>query len=160
MRKVNMKRDEIVIETRNGQSPVPADGQIILFEQFALLRRSWKWVLLVSLLITGAVAFYVLTMVPKEYMGVAVALPPNKSGTPLDALMGGISSSLKDAGLAKLVGGKGAAGYSQTVLMTSGLLLDSLIEKYDLYSEYEIPRDRPDMMRSTLASKIEIVTIL
>jgi tyrosine-protein kinase Etk/Wzc len=157
IRKEHISREDILIDNQNGVVPVPPDGQVILFEQFTIIRRSWKWVLLVSILISAAVGFYVMTMVPKEYLGVAIALPPNKSGTPLDNLMGGISSSLKDVGLSKLVGGKsGSAGYSQTVLMTSGQLLDSLINKYDLYSDYEIPRDRPDIMRDALAGNIEV----
>jgi hypothetical protein len=157
MSKEPIKREELIIENQNGLVPTLPDGQVILFEQFTILRNSWKWVVLVSLLVTGAVGFYVVTMVPQEFLGVAVALPPNKTGTPLDNLMGGISSSLKDAGLSKLVGGRsGSSGYSQTVLMTSRALLDSLLERYDLYSEYQIPRDRPDIMHDILAGKIEI----
>ena len=154
--KETTQREDIIIENQNGLVPTLPDGQVILFEQFTILRRSWKWVLLVSVLVTAAVGFYVITMVPKEYMGMTVALPPNKAGTPLDNLMGGISSSLKDAGLSKLVGGKSSTGYTQTVLMTSRALLDSLIDRYDLYTEYDVPKDRPDVLRDILASKIEI----
>lgn len=150
-----MRREEIVVMER--QVTALPEGQVILFEQFTLVRRTWKWVLLVALLVTAAVGAYVYLVMPVEYLASVRALPPNKSGTPLDNLVGGISNTLKDFGLSRLVGKGGAeAGYSKSVLITSQPLFDSLIAKYDLYKVYDIPKNRYDLMYQAIGSNINV----
>lgn len=148
-----IRREEITIDRQvdDGQP----HGQVLLFEQYTLLRRTWKWVLLIAVLVTAGVGAYVFLAVQPEYLASVRALPPNKSGTPLDNLIGGMSSTLKDFGLSKLVGKAGGdAGYSKSVLITSQPLYDSLVAKYDLYKVYEIPAGRYDMMYGALNEKI------
>ena len=129
---------------------------MILFEQFTLLRRTWKWVLLVAIVVTVGVGFYVFS-IPVEYLASVRALPPNKSGTPLDNLVGGISSTLKDFGLSKLVGNRTADnGYAKTVFIQSQPLFDSLIAKYDLYKVYDLPRNRRDLMYAKIMSNMNM----
>ncbi|MEP7217444.1 MAG: hypothetical protein ABI876_00930, partial [Bacteroidota bacterium] len=149
-----IQREEITIERRY-EGP-PLDGQVILFEQYGLLRRSWKWMLILAILVTAGVAVYVYTSIPVEYMATVRALPPNKSGTPLDNLVGGIASSLKDFGIAKLVGSRGGDnGYSKSVFIGSQPLYDSLIAKYDLYKVYDIPAGRRDIIYGKLDGNIK-----
>jgi uncharacterized protein involved in exopolysaccharide biosynthesis len=144
-----------VIVVDRGAAPVVPDGQVILFEQYRLIRRTWKWVLLTAVLVTIGVGAYVFLAVPVEYMATVRALPPNKSGTPLDNLVGGISSTLKDFGLSKLVGkGSSDNGYSKSVLITSQPLYDSLINKYDLYKVYNIPKGRYDKAYKKVADNV------
>lgn len=148
------RREEIIVVDR-GSTPIVSDGQVILFEQFRLIRRTWKWVLLVALVVTVGIGAYVFTAVPVEYLATVRALPPNKAGTPLDNLVGGISSTLKDFGLSKLVGkGGGENGYSKSVLITSQPLFDSLTKKYDLYKVYNIPAGRYDKLYGKLNENI------
>jgi len=155
IRQERVKREEIII-SRQIEVP-PADGQVILFEQFTLLRRTWKWVLLVAIIVTAGVGAYVYLAVTPEYLATVRALPPNKSGTPLDNLIGGMASSLRDFGLSKLVGNRTSDnGYAKTAFINSQRLMDSLIIKYDLYTVYDIPKDRPDLMYTKLTSNMNM----
>ncbi len=145
---------EVVVVT-NSVPDVPHEAETILFEQFRLVRRTWKLVLAIALLITAGIGVYVFAFMPVEYMAIVRALPPNKSGTPLDNLIGGISTSLKDFGLSKLVGKSGADnGYSRSVLITSQPLFDSLIAKYKLFAVYEIPQGRYDKVYAKMLDNI------
>ena len=149
------RREEIYIERR--VDGVPMEGQAVLFEQYALLRRSWKWVLLVSILAAAGAGAYTIFFVPKEYKATIRIVPPNKAGSPLDNIIGGLSSSLKDFGLGKLVGGKtGESGYSRVALLFSRSMVDSLMAKYDLYADYDIDRARPDRLREAIRDNIDI----
>jgi capsule polysaccharide export protein KpsE/RkpR len=156
LRKETIEREELLNGiTVNGVN----SGQAILFEQYRLLRRTWIWVLAMATIITAGVAVYYFYFVPVEYRGVVRALPPNKSGTPLDNLLGGVASTLKDFGLSRLVGGRGGdQGYDKMVLLSSRPVLDSLIEKYDLYSVYDLSRDHVDDVRARLAANLEVQT--
>jgi tyrosine-protein kinase Etk/Wzc len=149
------RREEILIERR--VDGVPLEGQAVLFEQYALLRRTWKWVLLVSIVAAAAAGAYVVLYVPKEYKATIRIVPPNKTGSPLDNIIGGMSASLKDFGLGKLVGGKsGESGYSRVALLFSRSMVDSLMAKYDLYADYDIDRSRPDLLREAIRDNIDI----
>lgn len=133
------------------------DGQVILFEQYRLFRRTWKLVLAIALVVTAGVAVYVFSFLKVEYLAVTRALPPNKSGTPLDNLVGGISNTLKDFGLSKLVGKAGSDnGYSRSVLLTSQPLFDSLIVRYNLFTVYDIPKGRYDKVYKKLLDNIVV----
>jgi tyrosine-protein kinase Etk/Wzc len=150
------RREEIFIDRRH-EGP-PLEGQAVLFEQYSLLRRTWKWVLLVAIVGTAIAGYYVMNFVPKEYKAVIRVVPPNKTGSPLDNILGGLSASLKDFGLGKLVGGKsGESGYSRVALLFSRSVVDSLIAKYDLADVYEeIPRDRPDLLAEAVRGNIDV----
>ncbi len=148
-------RDDVPVLRADG-AVVPS-GQVVLFEQYRLFSRSWKWVLLIAVVATVCTGLYFYLFVPKTYTATAVALPPNKSQTPLDDLLGGVASSLKDFGLRKLVGGTGGGeGYARTVLLTSQPVLDSLIDRFDLFAEYAIDTASRSAMRSTLSNNIEV----
>jgi uncharacterized protein involved in exopolysaccharide biosynthesis len=153
-RKEPLEREELLngVST-NGVS----SGQAILFEQFTLLRRTWLWVLMIALAATLGVGVYVYMFIQPEFMGTVLALPPNKVGTPLDNILGGVASSLKDFGLSRLVGkGSSEAGYDKTVLLTSRSVYDSLIARYNLDSVYEVPPNRQDITRAMIGEKVEV----
>lgn len=146
-------RHPVVIET--GVTGIP-QGQVVLFEQFGILRRTWWWVLLIAFVVTGTVWFYVSNYVPVEYMATAVAVPPRKSGTPLDNLLGDISSGMKSLGLSRLIGkGSGSSGYSNMAVISSAPIKDSLIARYDLAEVYEISPDRRDLIYAKLEGNME-----
>lgn len=132
-------------------------GQVILFEQYSILRKTWWWVLLVAVLVTGGVWFYVENYVPEEYRATAVSVPPRKTGTPLDNLLGDISSGVKSLGLSRLIGkGAGSSGYSNLAIISSAAVKDSIIKKYRLDSVYGIPTYRMDLLYSTLEGNMEL----
>lgn len=132
-------------------------GQIILFEQYRLFRRIRWWILAAAAIVTAAVGVLYFTVIPVQYASVVRVLPPNKSGTPLDNLLGGVASTLKDFGLSRLVSkGSGASGYAPSIVFTSRALYDSLIPVFDLFTVYDIPRDRVDLVYAELESNIEM----
>lgn len=132
-------------------------GQVMLFEQYRLLRKTWFWVLLLSLVATAGMAYYAYYVVEPEFAASVVAVPPNKSGTPLDNLFGNIAASLKDAALGRLVGRTASEnGYTRTALLMSRSVQDSLIARYDLYRHYDIPKDRPDLMYGKITDNLDI----
>ncbi len=151
-----MKRETMIFD----RYPDPAglaNGQVILFEQYRLFRRTWWWILLVSLAAAAGAAYYAYEIAVPEFKAVAVAVPPKKSGTPLDNLVGGLGSSLKDAAIGKLVGGgMSEGGYTRAALMTSRTVFDSLIAKYDLMQEFELPAGRKDIAYGILAERVEV----
>lgn len=150
-----MQRDEVAVE-RIIASPA-AEGQIILFEQWELFRRSWKWVLLVAVIGTIGAFLYAWYMVPKEYQASITVVPPNKSSSPLENAVGSISSSLKDMGFSKLVGGRsGESGYSRLAVLSSRSVVDSMIANHDLYPVYGVPRGRRDLLQTAVRENIGI----
>ena len=148
-------REQLIIEQPDERMKL--SGQVMLFEQYRLLRKTWFWVLLLSLMATAGMAYYAYYVVEPEFMASVVAVPPNKSGTPLDNLFGNIAASLKDAALGRLVGRSGSEnGYTRTALLMSRSVQDSLIARYDLYRHYDIPKDRPDLMYGKITENIDI----
>src|SRR5687767_1041316 len=78
-----------------GESDAFPIGQVILFEQYRLLRRTWWWVLLVAVIAAVGAFLYVTHVVTPEYAATAVVVPPRKSGTPLDNLLGDVAAGFK-----------------------------------------------------------------
>ncbi len=149
------KGSAIIVSPQN--ATVIPHGQAILFEQYSILRKTWWWVLLLALLITGGVWFYVANYIPVEYRATAVSVPPRKTGTPLDNLLGDISSGVKSLGLSRLIGkGAGSSGYSNLAIVSSTAIKDSLIQKYKLDSVYGIPLSRIDLLYGKLEGQMEL----
>ncbi len=147
------ERHPAIIEA--GLTGIP-QGQVVLFEQYGILRRTWWWVLLIAVAVTGAVWFYVSNYVPVEYMATTVTVPPRKTGTPLDNLLGDLSTGMKSLGLSRLIGkGAGSSGYSNMAILSSTPIKDSLIAKYKLDQVYDIPLSRRDLIYGKLEGNIE-----
>ena len=91
----DQKKGEVVLvsESRELLTELPP-GQIILFEQYRLIRRTWWWVLLLAILVSAATWYYVTWNIEPEFMATAVSVPPRKSGTPLDNLIGDVGGGL------------------------------------------------------------------
>jgi len=154
---VEKRTQALLVVEANGAGSAFAPGQVVLFEQFRLLRKTWWWVLLLAFAATGVMAWYAYTVLPVQYKADVLALPPNKSGTPLDGILGGVASSLKDVGLSKLVGKSGGAGgYEISVFFTSRALYDSLIRRFDLFNVYTLDSKDRQLAYDVLAGNIEI----
>ena len=142
--------------TQRIDEEIVSPGQALLFEQYRIVRRTWYWVLLIAVLVTAGVFFYVSEFVEPEYLAVAELVPPRKTSTPLDNLLGDVASGLKSMSISKIIGRKGdESGYTAFSILSSTPILDSLIDRYDLYEVYDIPRNRPDLMLGALADQIE-----
>ncbi|MCB0711543.1 MAG: hypothetical protein KDD67_04345 [Ignavibacteriae bacterium] len=153
----DQKKGEVVLvsESRELLTELPP-GQIILFEQYRLIRRTWWWVLLLAILVSAATWYYVTWNIEPEFMATAVSVPPRKSGTPLDNLIGDVGGGLKSFSLSKLIGKRGVeSGYTTFSVMTSDAVKDSLVAKYNLYDLYEVPRSDYPKVLGELDSRME-----
>lgn len=156
---MEMTRTDIARDCEGHMLPSKASsGDIIMFEQYAMLRKSWLWISLFAGVITVAVGVYYFTSVPVLYSSTIRVLPPNKSSTPLDNILGGLASSLKDFGISKLIGkGSTASGYLPSVIFASHPLYDSLINAYRLDEVYDLPASRRDRIYDQLQDNIDVV---
>lgn len=116
--------------------------------RFFSLLWSYRYALLLVPLLAMGGAYGVAKYGLREWFTASVNIIPQKvpgSGG-LGGMIGNLSSTLKDFGMTKLGGGAGGEAYSHLVLLGSRRVKDSLIERFDLFTEYEIPRDRRDLV--------------
>ncbi|MDP4199300.1 MAG: Wzz/FepE/Etk N-terminal domain-containing protein [Bacteroidota bacterium] len=140
------------VHPRHKETPaVGADNIPILADSVPLTpaRRAWvesvtivllhKWLILaVTVIVTAATAFYAFTAMPNVFTAHAVILPARHAGGGgLDAVTSGISSTLKDIGLAKLKGGEDS--YSPLSLMRSRELQEGLVKQFHFQQVYDAP---------------------
>ncbi len=141
--------------TQRIDEEIVSPGQALLFEQYRIVRRTWYWVLLAAVLVTVGVYLYVSEYVEPEFLATTELVPPRKTSTPLDNLLGDVASGLKSMSISKIIGRKGdESGYTAFSILSSTPILDSLVKKYDLYSVYDVPRNRPDLMLDILSDKV------
>lgn len=151
-----MDNRHTIMVAGEGDRPALQPGQVLLFEQYRLLRRTWLWVLLAAIVVTALVWYYVAEHVEPEYLATVEVVPPRKSTTPLDNLLGDAASGLKSLSISKIIGKTSSeSGYTTYAILSSASVLDSLVERYDLYEVYDIPPTRPDLMLGVLGENIE-----
>jgi capsule polysaccharide export protein KpsE/RkpR len=88
-----------------------------------------------ALLVSSGIAFFVM---PNWYASSVNAVPAKRSGSGLDALAGGLSSALKDVGLARVGGKSGSESYSFTVILNSRRMKDTIIKMYRLHEVFNL----------------------
>lgn len=114
------------------------------------------FILLTVLIVAGASAI-VAFMLPKWYEATVNIVPPNNQSSALGGLLGNVTSALKDIGLSKLSGGgSSASGYSYMVILTSRSFQDSLISRFNLAEEYEIPDSLHELVREEFKRNFEV----
>ncbi len=123
-------------------------------EFFALLLRH-KIFLLLTTIIAGGIALGVTMTLPNWYDATINFVPPSNPQTGVSGMLGNVSSALKDIGLNKL-GGKGTESYSYIVILQSRTFLDSLITRFELAKDYELPDSMRDEIRTLLKANMEI----
>ncbi|MFH1050073.1 MAG: hypothetical protein V1779_03970 [bacterium] len=125
---------------------VKYDGAYLLA---LMLKYKWFYIIIVILATAGAV---VLSLnMPNWYSASINAVPSKTQGSLFDNMMGGISSALKEFGMTKLGGAGSADAYDFIVLMQSRTVKDSLIDKFNLAKEYDIP----DTQRTNIYNELE-----
>ncbi|MGE5479026.1 MAG: Wzz/FepE/Etk N-terminal domain-containing protein [Chloroflexota bacterium] len=120
---------------------------------WALLFRN-RWFIIIFTALGAIIASVVALLMPNWYSSTISAVPPKSAGQS-DNVMGAVSSTLKDFGLQKL-GGGGSDEYTFMVILTSRTVLDSLIYKYNLSKEYEIPTSEMELLRGAVQDNIEV----
>lgn len=120
---------------------------------FLLFKYKWLIVVFVSVITIASVV--VSLLLPNQYTAKVNAVPPKTTTSSMESLIGGISSTLKDIGLAKL-GGKSDGVYSFLVILDSRVLKDSLINKYRFDTVYNIPKSKMTKLRKRFEENLEV----
>ncbi|TAL68456.1 MAG: hypothetical protein EPN82_10720 [Bacteroidetes bacterium] len=121
----------------------------------ALLIKHKIFILIVTVLFCAASVIITLLM-PNWYTATINAVPPKKAiGSLFENAMSNISSTLREFGLTRLKGGQ-SDGYSYLVILNSRTVKDSMIKKYDLAKEYDIPDSLHSEILLEFEDKLEI----
>jgi uncharacterized protein involved in exopolysaccharide biosynthesis len=123
-------------------------------EFFALLLRHKLFISLTTIA-AGVIALVISLLMPNWYDATINFVPPNNPQSGMSGMLGNVSSALKDIGLNKL-GGKSGESYSYIVILQSRTFLDSLITRFELAKEYELPDSMHDEIRAILKGNMEI----
>ncbi len=114
-----------------------------------------KWIIFGFVLIVTIASLIISLLLPNQYTAVVNAIPPKTSASTMESLISGLSSTLKDIGLAKL-SGKTEGMYSFLVILDSKAVKDSLINKYRFDTVYKIPKSRITKLRKRFEENLEI----
>jgi len=116
----------------------------------ALLIKHKIFIIIVTAI--SCIASVIITLLmPNWYSATVNAVPPKKAiGSLFENAMTNISSTLREFGLTKLGGGQ-TEGYSYLVLLNSRTVKDSMIIRFDLAKEYDIP----DSLHSEILKEFE-----
>jgi capsule polysaccharide export protein KpsE/RkpR len=90
---------------------------------------------LVAVLSSGVITYF---FMPNWYASTVNAVPPRRAGGGLDALTGGLSSALKDVGLARVGSKSGSESYAFTVILNSRRMKDTIITLFKLHKIYDL----------------------
>ena len=103
-------------------------------ENLSILLRHKYLLISVTIIVTAITGWYAFTYMPNYYKARSVILPARHSGGGLDDVTSGISSTLKDIGIAKLKGGEDS--YSPLSLMLSRELQEKIVLEFNFQKEY------------------------
>lgn len=104
----------------------------------ALIIKERVLILVLTLVAAVSSALVAYLALPNWYASAVNAVPAKRSGSGLDALTGGLSSALKDVGLARVGGKSGAESYSFTVILNSRRMKDTIITLYKLHTVFKL----------------------
>jgi capsule polysaccharide export protein KpsE/RkpR len=118
-----------------------------------LLRFKW---LIIGLAAVATIAGYLYAYsLPPYYKSTVNCVPPSSDVGGMGGALGGISSTLKDIGLAKL-GGKSGESYELIALLFSRTIRDSMISEFKLRDEYGLHGKTMDDVRDEFEDNIEV----
>lgn len=123
--------------------------------EFLALLLQHKIFLSITTFVIACIAFAITLTFPNWYDATINFVPPSNNQSGISGMLGNVSSALKDIGLSK-VGGKSGESYSYIVILQSRSFLDSLIARFDLAKDYNIPDSMRDEVRSMLKSNMEV----
>ncbi|HYF02405.1 MAG TPA: Wzz/FepE/Etk N-terminal domain-containing protein [Patescibacteria group bacterium] len=129
-------------------------GSLDALKVLAILLRH-KVFILSSVLVTSIAALAYAFTLPNWYAATVSMVPPKRSVSGIDGMLGGVTSALKDIGLSK-VGGKGGESYDYIVFLNSRRLRDTLIDLFDLPTLYDIPAEKKTKIRAALEDNLQI----
>lgn len=108
-----------------------------LLRILALLIQSRRLIIIVTLVGALSSALVSFLFLPNWYASNVNAVPPRRQGSGLEALSSGLSTALKDFGLAK-VGKNTGETYSYSVILNSRRMKDTIIRLFQLHKIYRL----------------------
>ncbi len=120
-----------------------------------LLLLKFKWLIISFVFVVTLASLIFSLLLPNQYTAKVNAVPPKTTASSMESLIGGLSSTLKDIGLAKL-GGKTDGMYSFLVILDSRAVKDSLISKYRFDTVYNIPKSKMTKLRERFEENLEV----
>ena len=126
-----------------------------LIRILALLLQSRRLILIVTLVTTLTTALVSFFFLPNWYASTVNAVPPRRQGSGLEGLAGGLSSALKDFGLAK-VGKNTGETYSYSVILNSRRMKDTIIQLFKLHTIYRLDSTEWTDLRKEYDDKVFI----
>ncbi|MFZ9977811.1 MAG: Wzz/FepE/Etk N-terminal domain-containing protein [Candidatus Kapaibacteriota bacterium] len=121
--------------------------------EFLGILSSKKWILFFLTVLSGLIAFGIAWTLPNWYASTVTFVPPNNANSMISGMMGNVSSALKDLGLGKMNKGE---SYSYMVILNSRSLMDTIINSYDLATEYQLPKEDREELYKEFLSNYEI----
>jgi capsule polysaccharide export protein KpsE/RkpR len=118
-----------------------------------LLRLKWWFLGLVA--VTTVAAYAYARTLPEYFKATINCVPPSQQMGGMGGMLGGISSTLKDIGLAKLGGSSGETYEFITILFTR-TIRDSMIRRFDLVEEYKMQGDPMEDVRTEFDDNLEV----
>lgn len=115
----------------------------------------FKWWLLALVAATSVGAYLYARTLPEYFKATINCVPPSQQMGGLGGALGGISSTLKDIGLAKLGGSSGETYEFITILFTR-TIRDSMIHRFDLIREYAMQGEPMNDIRSEFDNNLEV----
>lgn len=115
----------------------------------------FKWWLLALVAATSVGAYLYARTLPEYFKATINCVPPSQQMGGLGGALGGISSTLKDIGLAKLGGSSGETYEFITILFTR-TIRDSMIHRFDLIREYAMEGEPMNDIRSEFDNNLEV----
>lgn len=126
------------------------------FLMFALLLKK-KWYIIAVTLVAAIGSIIYAKMLPDWYKATVSAVPPKTSGAAFEGALSGVSSTLKELGLSKLTGkASGGDQYTFLVILNSKYITDSLIKKYDIRKDYDLPDVKYSDLIKAFLENVEI----
>jgi len=122
---------------------------------FLFLLVKYKWFVIITVTVVTVSSIIFSLQMDNWYASSANLVPSKSQGSIFENMIGGISSALKEFGMTKLGGSSGDA-YDFIVLMQSRTVKDSLIDKFNLAEEYDIPDTLRSKIYATLDENLEI----
>ncbi|MBX7153776.1 MAG: hypothetical protein U0Y96_13190 [Candidatus Kapaibacterium sp.] len=109
------------------------------FYKFLIEVIRYRWFIVITSVVSVLITVVAVFNMKNIYAASVNVVPPKKSSSGMEGLLGNVASTLKDIGLAKVGGNKGGTGYDFMVIFQSRTLKDSLISKFNLTEVYDIP---------------------
>jgi len=123
----------------------------VSFTDYLSILLKWKKFLIINLLIVTIGATVYSFMIPKTYKSITTLMLPGEKEMGLGSLLGGGSAISFGA---QLLGGGSASEDLIMGILNSRTILSNVVDKFDLYSYYEVKDHNYDLLMKSFASDI------